>query len=204
MVAEPRRVEHARRKRTAFASVSIALLGSLVAVSWGEGRIAERSFANDALAVQIAAANARIANAPALEAQQLELRRRIRRSAGESNAAQPVARFLRDASRAATAHRVVVTALAADGAPANAALGVSERNAPAAGLPFQLSLEGEYRDVLAALRELSDLGVPAALDLTSLVRTNPEGPRARLTATLRVVLDDFTAAGFDDARTASI
>jgi hypothetical protein len=198
------RFEHVGRKRTAFASISIALLGSLIAVSWGESRIAERSFANDALAAQIAAANARLANAPALEAQQLELRRRIRRTAGGSNGAQPVARFLRDASRAAAAHRVVVTALAADGAPVNAALSASERNAPAAGLPFQLSLEGEYRDVLAALRELSDLGVPAALDLTSLVRANPEGPRARLTATLRVVLDDFTAPGFENAPPAPI
>jgi hypothetical protein len=42
------------------------------------------------------------------------------------------------------------------------------------------------------------------LDLTSLVRTNPEGARARLTATLRIVLDDFTAPGFDDVRPASI
>jgi Tfp pilus assembly protein PilN len=204
MRAGQRRVEQVARKRTAFACVSIALLGSLVAVSWGEGRIAERSLANDALAAQIAAANAQLANAPALEAQQLELRRRIRRTAGGSNAAQPVARFLRDTSRAATARRVVVTALAADGAPVTAAVSANERNAPAAGLPFQLSLEGEYRDVLTALRELSDLGVPARLDLTSLVRTNPEGPRARLTATLRVVLDDFTTPGFDDARTAPI
>jgi hypothetical protein len=204
MFAGLRRVEPFGRKRTAFASVSIALLGSLIAVSWGESRIVERSFANDALAAQIAAANAQLANGPALEAQQRELRRRIRRTSGGSNSAQPVARFLRDASRAASAHRVVVTALAADGAPVNAALSATERSAPAGGLPFQLSLEGEYRDVLAALRELSDLSVPAALDLTSLVRTNPEGPRARLTATLRVVLDDFTAPGTDDARTASI
>ncbi|MDB5092997.1 MAG: hypothetical protein JWO85_1098 [Candidatus Eremiobacteraeota bacterium] len=195
---------HAATKRTAFASVSIALLGSLVVVSWGESRIAERSFANDALAAQFAAANARLGSAPALQAQQLELRRRIRRTAGGSSAAHPVARFLRDASRNAGAHHVLVTALAADGAPLNAASGASERNVPAAALPFQLSLEGEYRDVLAALRELSDLGVPAALELTSLVRTNPEGPRARLTATLRIVLDDFTAPGFDDVRPASI
>jgi hypothetical protein len=195
---------HAAVKRTAFASVSIALLGSLVAVSWGESRIADRGFTNDALAAQIAAANARLASAPALQAQQLELRRRIRRTGGGSSAAQPVARFLRDAWRNAAAHHVVVTALAADGAPPNTAQSGSERNVPAAGLPFQLSLEGEYRDVLAALRELSDLDVPAALDLTSLVRTNPEGARARLTATLRIVLDDFTAPGFDDVRPASI
>src|ERR1700726_2359949 len=104
--------KHVATKRTAFASVSIALLGSLVVVSWGEGRIAQRSFANDALAAQIAAVNARLAGAPALQAQQLELRRRIRRTAGGSSAAQPVERFLRDASRNAGAHHVVVTALA--------------------------------------------------------------------------------------------
>jgi hypothetical protein len=196
--------DHVAMRRTAFVSISIALLGSLVVVSWGEGRVAERSFANDALAAQIAAANERLASAPALQAQQLELRRHIRRTAGGPSAAQPVARFLRDASRNAGAHHVVVTALAADGAPLNAPPSASDRNAPAAALPFQLSLEGEYRDVLAALRELSDLGVPAALELTSLVRTNPEGSRARLTATLRIVLDDFTAPGFDDVRPASI
>src|SRR5260370_23423112 len=172
MLAGQRRVQHVARKRTAFASVSIALLGSLVVVSWGEGRIGERSFADDARTAQTAAANAQLANAPALEAQQFELRRRIRRIAGGSNGAE-VARFLRDASRSAASHHVVVTALAADGAPMNGAVSASERNAPAAGLPFALSLEGEYRDVLAALRELSDLGVPAALGLTSLVRTNP-------------------------------
>jgi hypothetical protein len=196
--------KHVATKRAGFASVSIAVLGSLVVVSWEEGRIAQRSFANDALAAQIAAADVRLAGAKDLQAQQLELRRRIRRTAGGSSAAQPVARFLRDASRNAGAHGVVVTALAADGAPLTAAPGASERNARAAALPFQLSLEGEYRDVLAALRELSNLGVPAALELTSLVRTSPEGPRARLTATLRVVLDDFTAPGFDDVRPASI
>jgi hypothetical protein len=204
MLSRRPRGELVSAKRTAFASVSIALLGSLVVLSWGEGRIADRSFANDALAAQIAAANARLAGAPALQAQQLELRRRIRRSAGESSAAQPVARFLRDASRNAAVHHVVVTALAVDGAPLNAESNRSERNVPAAALPFQLSLEGEYRDVLAALRELSDLGVPAALELTSLVRTNPEAPRARLTATLRIVLDDFSAPWFDDVRPASL
>ncbi len=203
MLQRQRRIRQVSVKRTAFASVSIAVLGSLVAVSWGEGRIADRTFANDALAAQIATADAQLARAPALEAQRVELRRRVRRSAGSSEA-QPITRFVRDASRSAAAHHVVLAALTADGAPMNAALTGSERKGAPAGLPFQLSLEGEYRDVLAALRELSDLGVPAALDLTSLVRTNPEGSRARLTATLRVVLDDFTASGFDDARTAPI
>jgi hypothetical protein len=126
----------------------------------------------------------------ALLAELSGFRARVRRLGAIGSPTPIVARFVRDAARAAEAHHTTISSIAAP-ASAGTARGRTELYD---GIPLAVTVEGRYADVLAMTRALSGLAVPAEIDLLSVVRTARPGA-VSVAAALRVVLqrNGFTA-----------
>ncbi|HEY4442415.1 MAG TPA: hypothetical protein VGN14_18290 [Candidatus Elarobacter sp.] len=153
-------------RAAAFAAV-VVLAACITGYGASERRIGELGAANEAAASALAADAAALAARPALLASATRLRAALVSAPRGGGAAA----FLRDAARAAGARRTTIALIAAATKPST----------------FTLGLEGRYADVLATIRSLSRLQVPAALTVSALTRTSAAGS-ATVAATLQVEL----------------
>lgn len=184
-----------------FAAFVVVLGGYVLAFRIVAVRIDERLDQITRSAERVRADERVVAERPRLEVEQAQLRARLSRVALDDDATRLVSRFVHDAARVAERHRTKVTAIAAAAAAAIAAsnsgsIGVSSSPSASAlpadrfqAIPLEVTLEGRYIDLLAALRELSATRVLASVELVSLVRKNIDAPDATLTAALHVALE---------------
>jgi Tfp pilus assembly protein PilN len=173
-----------RTPAVAMCAVVCALLaGTIAIIEQSESRVATRAQANDLLLAQLNADERVVRELDATTRDQRRLRADLRRLVDADDPIPPMSRFLQDAARIVQAHHVTISAVSAAGMPtaSSPVLADSLENSQ-----IVLTLEGPYIEVLSVTRRLSDLRVPAVVEIVSIVRANrPEGV---VTATLHVAL----------------
>ena len=185
-----------------FASAAVVFAAYALVLRPGEARVAERMDEIARTTAQLRAGERLLASQPQLEAE----RRRLAAMLGRIDATdttQLVARFVRDAARVAARHRALIVAIAASGTPPASAqphkaasAGTTEATeatgataGPECVATLDLTIEGRYADVLAALRELSSAHVLAAVDVASIARKSADASDPTVSAALHVVLE---------------
>lgn len=184
-----------------FAALVVALGGYVFAFRLIETRIDERVARIAHSSEQLRADDRVLAEQPRLVVERAHLRARLARVEIGDDATRLVARFLHDAARIAARHRTSITAIAGSSAGAAAARTplsdsfVRSSTPPATVvdpfqvIPFDVTIEGRYGDLLATVVELSATPVLARIDLVSLGRKNVDAPDATLSAALHVALE---------------
>jgi Tfp pilus assembly protein PilO len=174
-----------------FCAVLVLLAGYACIFRVDEGRIEDRTAENAAIVGQLAADEARIRRRPELEAERVSLQERLRAVDLEADRTHLVAVFLRDAARIAARHHARISAVVAesDGASSPAA------HPPFQGIPLELTIEGRYADILAAIRDLSASRVLAGVEVASLTRKQTDLSRTTLTSAVRVVIEYLAPGG---------
>ncbi len=199
-----------RPRRTALVAGAIALTASAGVYQMAElqrtARIADTARVMNA----IDAADAAIAQRASLTARRERLRTTLGTTLRTIDPASRVASFVRDTARIATRHRTMIASIVPQVTP-GAALPSTTGGAisgPTAGpgtssetVALNVTVEGDYRDVLATVGDLASLTYPADVALTSIARQNPHASEATVTAAIRVTLDtlssgDRSAAGY--------
>jgi hypothetical protein len=177
-----------------FASVAVVLAAYLFVFRAGEARIIARQDENARIAERVSAGERALAARGRVEALRTRLRENLRAVELDAARSALIARFLRDAARIAAAHHASIPTISAAG-PQNVAtvtpsdpLKASDSPEPLETIPFEITVEGRYADVLGTMRALSRSRVLAAVDVASLARKHADGPDATLTAALHVVL----------------
>jgi len=176
----------------ALAALTVLVSGYAIGARGEEQRIASQLNQNGSAAERADGALRSLAERPALEAERRRLQRLQRTDLGE-DAARLVARFLRGAAVAAERHGAAVVSVEAG----DVAHPLDPRRD---AIPLALELEGSYRALLAAITDLSRLGVPASVDVVSLARAHADGPDRTLTAALHVSLLRLAAEDQPSAR----
>jgi hypothetical protein len=173
-----------------FSAVLIVLAGYAFVFRAGEGRLDGRIAENARIADQLRDGERTLASRTALIAVRARLREQLRSANVAADRSALVARFLRDAARIAADHHAAITTIAAgSAAPAIAEPTPSLRTAdPFEEIPFEMTVEGRYADVLATVRALPAGRVLASVDVTSLARKSAASADGTVTASLRVVL----------------
>jgi hypothetical protein len=179
-----------RTPTVAMFAVACALLaGTIAIIERSESRIATRAQANDLLLAQLNADEQVVRELDATTRDQRWLRADARRLVDADDSVPPMSRYLQDAARIVQAHHATISAVSA--------AGLSTVSSPVLAdsledSPIVLTLEGPYLEVLSVTRRLSDLRVPAVVEIVSIVRANQtEGV---VTATLHVALVRASAA----------
>ncbi|HEX3548997.1 MAG TPA: hypothetical protein VHT53_01395 [Candidatus Elarobacter sp.] len=155
-----------------FAAVVVVAASYALVLRTGEARVALQIADNVRTADRLRAARTSLARRPDLERERVRYAA-LERAGGDARLA--VARFVRDAERAAAARRSTIDAIA--GAARDAA-----------GTRLDLTIDGRYADVLATVRALSRGSVPASIDVASVARKNAAARDTAVTATVRAVL----------------
>ena len=106
-----------------------------------------------------------------------------------------VARFLRDAAALAQREHAAIASISV---PAASGRLQGRAEAPAS-IELSVTVEGRYAAVLAVVRALSALHVPAGIDVVSIVRSSRPGA-ATVSAVLRVALGPIEPAQAIDVR----
>jgi hypothetical protein len=176
----------------ALAALTVLVSGYAIGARGEEQRIASQLNQNGSATERADGALRSLAERPALEAERRRLQRLQRTDLGE-DAARLVARFLRGAAVAAERHGAAVVSVEAG----DVAHPLDPRRD---AIPLALELEGSYRALLAAITDLSRLGVPASVDVVSLARAHADGPDRTLTAALHVSLLRLAAEDQPSAR----
>ncbi len=140
-------------------------------VMLGERHIDDQTVMNDGLTASLAANDVTVRTRGSLLAARGRLRADLRRLEADSESAPIVARFVRDTARVAQEHHTTVASIAAPGSP----LAPKDRAQAIDAIPLAVTIEGHYTDVLAVIRALSSLPVPAEIDVVSIVRTTSPG-----------------------------
>jgi hypothetical protein len=169
-------------------AVLAALAASAVLVQACEQRIAERFDGNAQLRAAIAADVAAAAERAALSAQRNRLSRELGPVLSAQDATSRSAAFVREAAAIALGHHTRVTAVVSAERTSAVVLRPSSADDPKRGLAYEVTLEGRYADVLATLRALSQARFPAAIEIASLTRKNPNALDATLIAAFHVNL----------------
>ena len=152
--------------------------GSFGVISASERHIAEQRAANDGLAAQLAADTLLLRSRGSLLAELNQLRANLGQQTGRDST-PVVARFIRDAATTAQREHTTIASIAVasgSGLPQG-------RGAALASNALSVTVEGHYAAVLAVIRALSALPVPAQIDVVSMVRSTRPG-----TATVSAVL----------------
>ena len=157
--------------------------GTFGILTLGERHLDGQRATNDGLAASLAADDVVLRTRGSLVAARARLHAELRQLETGGDSAPIVARFVRDAARIAQAHRTTVASIAAPGSP----LASKDRTHAIDTIPLAVTLEGRYIDVLAVIRALSRLPVPAEIDVVSVVRMTHPGAVA-VAAVLRVAL----------------
>lgn len=173
-----------------FCAVLVLLAGYACIFRVDEGRIEDRIAENAAIVGQLAADEARIRRRTELEAERMRLQERLRAVDLEADRTHLVAVFLRDAARIAARHHARIAAVVADPDTASPAA-----HAPFEGIPLELTIEGRYSDLLAAIRDLSASRVLAGVEVASLTRKQTDLSRTTLTSAVRVVIEHLAPGG---------
>lgn len=147
------------------------------------------------VAAALRADSALLAQRSQFAADERALEERLARAQLDAAPPTAVARFVRLAAHIAAAHGAKLTSVdertASPAAPSSAAqLGA----VPFDEIPLDATLAGDYRSLLATMRELAASPLPMQLELTSLART---GDANALTAHLRVTLERFAGGATD-------
>ena len=167
--------------------------GTFAVVTLGERRIAEQTTTNERLVAQVAANSLAVRSRGPLLAERARLRADLRRLGTDGESTPLVARFVRDAARVANEHHASIASIAAPAAPS----APRARVEPLDAIPLAVTVEGRYADVLAVIRALSGLRVPAEIDVVSVVRTTQPGATT-VAAALHVVLQNVEPATISD------
>lgn len=158
--------------RPVLLATALAVVGTLGVAVGEERRLGGLRLERARLDDRSAALARELARRPALVAECARLRRL-------SAATGTTASFLRDAARAAIAHRTRIVSIVTSGStPAANGRGV-----------LQLTLEGRYAAVLATVAVVAG-GPAAAVDVVSLTRKNGISRDATIDAAIRVELSD--------------
>ena len=184
-------------KLVRFASVVVVLASYVFVFRGGERRIAERLEENARIAERVRAGERTLASRPRFEADRGRLRGELRAVELDAGRSALVARFLRNAARIAAEQHVALPAITATGSSGPVAVATPATSAPNESLeaiPLELTVEGRYADVLAAIRALSRSRVLAAVDVASLARKHADGTDAMLSAVLHVALERLAPA----------
>jgi hypothetical protein len=173
-----------RSPAVAWCAAACALLaGTIAIVEQSDSRIATQALANDRLLAQLNADELVVRELDATTLDQRRLRADVRRLLDADDPIPPMSRYLQDAARIVHAHQATISAVSAAGTPTAPSPGPA---GPLEDTPIVLTLEGPYLEVLAVTRRLSDLRVPAAVEIVSIVRANES--EGVVTATLHVAL----------------
>jgi hypothetical protein len=167
--------------------------GTFGFVALGEQRIAGQAATNERLAAQLTQNTAAVRSRGSLLGERGRLRAGLRRFGANGDSAPLVARFVRDADRVAQGHHTTIASIAAPVSPGTP----RERAEPLDTISLAVTVEGRYADVLAVIRGLSALPVPAAIDVVSLARTSQPGSTA-VAAALRAELQRVEPAAITD------
>jgi hypothetical protein len=197
-----------------FAAVLVVLAGYVFVFRAGEARLAARIAENADMAERVRESEHAPASRTALAAERARLREQLRSANVAADRGTLVARFVRDAAAIARAHRTAITTITAS-APAASAMSASVPAAsamsasvpaasaisasrpagePSGGVPFEMTVEGRYADVLATIRALPSGHALASVDVTSIARKNLASTDGTLTASLRVLLEPIAPA----------
>jgi hypothetical protein len=173
-----------RTPAAASCAAACALLtGTIAIIEQSESRIATRALANDLLLAQLNADERIVRDLDVTTLDQRRLHADVRRLVDADDPIPPMSRYLQDAARIVQAHHATISAVSAAGAPTLPSPGLAD---PLEDTPVVLTLEGPYLEVLSVTRRLSDLRVPAAVEIVSIVRSNQS--EGVVTATLHVAL----------------
>jgi hypothetical protein len=193
-----------QRLRASIAMGAIALAASVAVEQLGESQRAARIDDAARATAQIDAADSLIGRRATLIARRAQLRAELGTALHGVDATSRVASFIRDVARIANRHRTTIASIVPQGTPGAAFTQAAPNHtlpttsAPATGMPrttpveplaFDVTLEGEYPDVLATLGDLATLTYPADAALTSIARRNPHAVEATVSAAIRVTLD---------------
>ena len=177
-----------------FASVVVVLAAYVFVFRAGEARIIARQDENARIAERVRAGERALAARGRVEALRTRLRENLRAVELEAARSALIARFLGDAARIAAAHHASIPTISAAG-PQNVAtatpsepLRASDVPEPLEMIPFEITVEGRYADVLATMRALSRSRVLTAVDVASLARKHADGPDPTLSAAPHVAL----------------
>lgn len=184
-------------KLVRFAAVVVVLAAYVFVFRGGETHIAARLDETARVAERVRAGESMLASRPRFEAERRRLRGDLRAVELDAGRSALVARFLRDAARIAAAHHATIPAITATGTSPATTLATSVSSASnelLEAIPLEITVEGRYADVLAAMRALSRSRVLAAVDLASLARKHADGADAMLVATLHVALQRLAPA----------
>jgi hypothetical protein len=166
------------------AAACTLLAGTTVILAQSENRVAAQALANDRLLAQLNADELVVRAIDAVTADQRRLRAGVRRLTDADDPVAPTSRYLHDAARVVQTHHTTISSISAVNTPT---VGLSAKAEPFDATPIVLTLEGPYMEVLSVTRRLSDLRVPAAVEILSIVRTNQL--ESVVTATLRISLE---------------
>jgi hypothetical protein len=173
-----------------LAGGAAALAGSLAVADLGSRRIEERLDENARMRAALLADRALADAVAALSARRAHLRDELGAALFSGDATSRSAAFFHEAARIAAQHRTSVTSIVP-------AVRVGSR------LSFDLAVEGRYADLLATVRAFARLHAPAAIEVSSLTRKNPNLSDATLIAALHANLGAFDLTDAADERAAS-
>jgi hypothetical protein len=165
--------------RSAIVTCAIALVACAAIQQTGESQRTARLDHAARLTNEIDAAAAVIAQRATLMTRRNRLRAALGATLRRVDSSTRVASFVRDSARIAAQHRTTIAAIVPQVTPGT--------TLPA--LTFDVTIEGEYPDVLATLGDFASLTYPADVAVTSIARTNPHAVEATVSAAIRVTLD---------------
>jgi hypothetical protein len=184
-------------------AAAVACAASVAIARTAEANLAQRADEIARLRAAVDADDALTRQRVSLEQRDRMVRARLAGLLLPRDSTARVASFVHDAARISAAHRTVIAAIvpATLNRPVPAETARAASPSPSAAVPstaqddmaFDVTLDGQYADVLATVRGLASLTLPAAIDLTSIVRKSPGAPDTTVRSTIRVTLPDITA-----------
>lgn len=177
-----------------FAAVLVLLAGYTFVFRVDEGRIVDRIGENATMLTQLAAAEERIRNQRRFEIKRARLRDRLRSIDLERDRTRIVAAFVREAVRITAQHHTTIVAVAAGAGKSSSA----PAHPPFDAVPLELTIEGRYYDLLAAIRALSASRVLAGVEVASITRKEAASRSLSLTSAVRVVIEHLSPGDLSD------
>ncbi|GAC1416191.1 MAG: hypothetical protein NVSMB5_06240 [Candidatus Velthaea sp.] len=150
-----------------LAAVLIVVAGYFFVFRSLEERIADEYAATQSIAAALRRNDAIVRERPTLERRKRDVNARLNGLTLNADRSTIVARFVREAAGLALAHNVRVTAIDA----ARATIGIARADELFDPIALDLTLVGQYRDLLGAMRDLSHTRTLARIDVASVERS---------------------------------
>jgi hypothetical protein len=155
-------------RTSAFAALLIVIAGYALVFRPLEAQIGERYVEIDAVRVALEHSLTMAGRIPTLERERIGLEMQLRRVHLGDRRAATVDRFLRTVAGISARDDVAVESVAAGFRPPPAATAGAAQAPLLEELPLEMTLRGQYRDVIRAARDLNDADAAARITLASL------------------------------------